>query len=711
MQVTRKTAAIAVIGVGLWIFAHGQPPAAPVADPSSSDASVKGLKNARVITLAIPAPRGQILDREGEPFAQNLVTCQVALQYPQFENISKEFVIEWGRKRQQELKALLPKCWEKKDEELWAHYQDRRWLPLFLSGFISGTHVTELAKKLGDRTDLALLPVYSRHYPCGSVAAHIIGYTGSTGKLPSGPINFNDPLWEMTEGKSGLEMLYDKQLSGTPGMKRILYNNEGVKLHEEIVKRPQAGGNIVTTLNLRWQQRAETVLREGCQRGAFVVIDVTTGEVLVMASRPSFDLTEFVGGISAGRFKELNEDPAAPLFARAFAAQYPPASTFKAVVALAALHDEIITEQSTVDAPAFLQFPGHKIRNASGHAEGSIAVKYALARSCNTWFAQVGIDCGPNNFLAMARRLGYGEKSGLPLVGEATGLIPSNEWMLANQKRRFMNGDSANMAIGQGVLLATPLQVAQGMAGIGNGKALPKLQIIRQVQDGKGRVMQQSIPEVRTDLGLAKNAALVVHKGMRDVVNESYGTGKSGGLSWTVMCGKTGTAQWGPASKNQRLAWFAGFFPYENPRFAYAVIYEGRPGQTISGGRMAAPMVHAFFNPLRKEIETIIAVPKKAMVVIDEERGFPSLLGDSIRAIPVAPEEQESGGVPRAQPVQPEDEEVTAVPDAKGDAMQDPATEEATEEQREEPEKEALRAIPVDDPEETGDEIEMTPGQ
>jgi penicillin-binding protein 2 len=109
---------------------------------------------------------------------------------------------------------------------------------------------------------------------------------------------------------------------------------------------------------------------------------------------------------------------------------------------LAALHDETITEKSTIYAPAFLQFPGHKIRNASGRAEGSIAVKYALARSCNTWFAQVGIDCGPNNFLAMARRLGYGEKSGLPLVGEATGLIPTNEWMLANQKRRFMNGDS-----------------------------------------------------------------------------------------------------------------------------------------------------------------------------------------------------------------------------------------------------------------------------
>jgi penicillin-binding protein 2 len=194
---------------------------------------------------------------------------------------------------------------------------------------------------------------------------------------------------------------------------------------------------------------------------------------------------------------------------------------------------------------------------------------------------------------------------------------------------------------------------------------------------------------------------------MRDVVNEGYGTGKSGGLSWTVMCGKTGTAQWGPASKNQRLAWFAGFFPFENPRFAYAVIYEGRPGQTISGGRMAAPMVSAFFNPLRKEIETIIAVPKKAKVVVDEDRGKATPGDDSIRAIPVLPEDEENAGVPRALPVQPEDEETTVVPKDEEETMKVPSTDE----QSDEPEKEAQRAIPVDDTEETGDEIEMTPGQ
>ncbi len=682
--------------------------AAPPVESATNDASIKGLKNARVISLAIPAPRGQILDREGEPLAQNRVTYQIALQFPQFENATQDFVVSWARKRLGELKILLPKSWEKTDDELWAHYKDRRWLPLYLSGFISSSGASELSQKMGKRDDLILVPVYSRYYPGASLASHIIGYTGSAGKLPTGPINFNDPLWEPTEGKAGLEMLYEKQLAGTPGMKRILYNNDGVKLQEEIVRRPIAGGNVITTLNKRWQERAEKVLKEGCQRGAFVVLDVTTGEVLVMASRPSFDLMEFVGGISTARFKELNEDPAAPLFARSFAAQYPPASTFKAVVGLAAMQAEAIDENTTIYAPAFLEFPGHKVRNASGREEGSIAIKYAMARSCNTWFAQVGIKTGPSTFLSMARRLGYGEKTGLPLVGEAPGLIPTNEWMLANHKRRFMNGDSANMSIGQGVLLATPLQVAQGMAAIGNGKALPKLQLIRQVQDGKGRVTSQSMPQVRTELDVTEDAVLAVQKGMRDVVNEGYGTGRAAGMSWTTMCGKTGTAQWGPPSKNQRLAWFAGFFPFENPRFAYAVVYEGRPGQTVSGGRMAAPMVQAFFNPLRKEIEEIITPPKKALVVEDSTPASTMLNSDSIRAIPVEPE-MESDGVPKAIPVPVEGDDAEGTPPLT--AVPVPNEDETEEmEESDQPAEEIRRAIPVDEEaEETGDEIEYTP--
>lgn len=590
----------------------------PVATGEASDASLRALKNARVLTLAIPAPRGQILDREGEPLALNRVESMIALQFPQFESADRAFVVSWARKRIDEARALYPALLDKTDEELWLHYRERRWLPCYLSSFLFGKVAQDLAKQWGSREDLVLFPVYARYYPHGSLAAHVIGYTGSSGKLGTGPINVNEPLWEMTEGKAGLELLYDKVLAGEPGVKRVLYNNDGVKLQEEIVKRPRPGGNVVTSLSLRWQKVAESVMQKGCPRGAMVIVDVMSGDVMVMVSRPSFDLGEFVGGIGTARFNELNQDPAAPLFARAFSAQYPPASTFKALVATSALQAGEVKIDEMIDCPAFLEFPGHKIRNATGRAEGLLEVKRALARSCNTWFAQVGIRQGATGFLDTARLFGYGEKTGLPLVGEASGLVPTNEWMLKNEKRRFLDGDAANMSIGQGVLLATPLQVAQGMAGIAHGKGLPKLQLIRQVQDRAGAVTFQAVPSLVRDLALRDEVIETVHQGMSDVVNQPYGTGGGAALDWTTVCGKTGTAQWGPPTKNQRLAWFAGFLPRENPRYAYAVVYEGKPNQELSGGRMAAPLVHDVFDTLRQEIEEQITPPKRAQVVEDE---------------------------------------------------------------------------------------------
>ena len=680
----RCCATLCGIGIGL-ATAQTTPPPPP--ESAVNDASIKGLKNARVISLAIPAPRGQILDREGRSLAQNRVCFKAALQFPQFENATREFVLEWAHKRLSEMKLLLPTSKDYSDASLWAHYQDRRWLPLYLSRELSSAEAAKLTEKWGKRDDLIMVPVYARFYPGGSLACHVIGYTGSAGKLPTGPINYNDPLWEHAEGKAGLEMLYNGQLSGTPGMKRILYNNDGVKLQEEIVKRPIAGGNVVTTLNKRWQEHAESVLREGCQRGAMVVIDVTTGEILVMASRPGFDLMEFVGGISSKRFRELNEDPAAPLFARSFAAQYPPASTFKAVVGLAAMEAHAVEENTQIYSPAFLEFPGHKIRNATGKAEGSIDIKRAMARSCNTWFAQVGMQTGPSALMATARKLGYGEKTGLPLIGEAPGLMPTNEWMLQYHKRRFMGGDTANMSIGQGVLLATPLQVAQGMAGIAHGQALPKLQLVHQVQDGRGRVVSQGSLSIRNELAFSEEGLRAVRDGMRDVVNAPYGTGQAARLDWTTLCGKTGTAQWGPPSKNQRLAWFAGFLPADNPRYAYAVVYEGKPGQVVSGGRMAAPMVKNFFQPLRKEIEEIIAPPQKAMVIEENPSDATMVTPEAIRAIPVLPEDEESMGVPRAVPIE-ENVEVDDVEKAEAESMPPPLIAQPVEED------EAVEAMP-----------------
>lgn len=596
--------------------------AAVSAARAASSGSYLLRKDARTISLRIPAPRGMILDRNGEVFAQNRVVYRLSLQYQQFENVDRDFVVQWGRARIDAMRLLLPDLVSISDEELYQHYRHRRWLPLYVSGEIDEDRAALLRPKLPNGA--VLTPVYSRFYPHAGLAAHVIGYSGTVGKLPTGPINHNDPLWEEMEGRGGLEKLFNSRLTGQPGMKRLIFDEHGNKLLEEQVTRPVPGGTLVTTLNLKWQLIAEKALADGCERGAFVVIDAVTGEVLVLASRPTFDLNQFIPRISDEAFRALNEDPATPLYGRAFQSAYPPASTYKAIVAATALNEGVVTAESLIDCPVAIQVGNAVFNNWSDKPEGSINVTRAIARSCNTWFYQVALQMGARPFLETSRRMGFGQRSGLPLIGETPGILPDDEWMLKNERRRILPGDTANLSIGQGSLLASPLQVAQAMASIANGEVVPKLHLIHQEQDMLGRVLRAAAPERKASLGLSPYAVSVTRIGMADVVNGSGGTGWGAKLSYAKLCGKTGTAQWGPESKNQRLAWFAGFMPEENPRYAFAVLYEGKPHQRVSGGRLAAPMVKAFFEGIKTDIEDLIAPPKKALVVIDNEGGIPA---------------------------------------------------------------------------------------
>jgi len=244
----------------------------------------------------------------------------------------------------------------------------------------------------------------------------------------------------------------------------------------------------------------------------------------------------------------------------------------------------------------------------------------------------------------VARRLGFGSKTGLPLIGETSGLIPTNEWMKKYHGRRLMDGDTANLSIGQGVMLASPLQVAQGMAGIASGGSLPKLWLVKQIQDVGGRVLVSNEPKRRNYLNVDPAAAEAVQEGMMQVVNAGYGTGHRGGLSYTVLCGKTGTAQWGPESQNKRLAWFAGYFPYENPRFAFAALYEGKPNEKLSGGRKAAPMVSTFFEHFKTDIQIMIKPPPRAVVIEEDDEGVLADMEGVPRAI-IVEEDEDDGGL------------------------------------------------------------------
>lgn len=610
--------------------------AVPEAPAPVTDASIFTRKNARAITLSIPAPRGMILDRSGKPFAQSRMAWQLGLQYQQFEKADRQFVVDWGRTRIAKAKTLYDGIKEPTDDELWEHYKDRRWLPLLISTHLGQKEKAQIEPSLS--SGLILHPVYQRYYPETSSAAHIIGYTGSVGKLPTGPINFNEPLFEEIEGRSGLEKLYDRQLTGTPGMKKVLYDENGRLFSEEQPRRPRPGGTIVTTLNLDWQEHAEKVLARKARRGAFVLIDVITGEVLVMASRPSFDLNLFIPAISNKDYDALRDDPSTPLFGRAFQSKYPPGSCFKPIVAMTALNNGVVNKNSKIDCPGSIRLGNHTFHNHNKRAAGAIDVRQALSSSNNIWFGKIGMRLGSQTFLATARRFGFGEKTGLPLMGETSGLIPTNEWMMAVHKRTFKDGDAFNMSIGQGAVEVSPLQVAQAMAGIANGGVLPKLHLVNQVQDQYGRVIEQAIPERRNWLGMSDEAISATREGMRRVVDG--GTGRAGSLSFTQLCGKTGTAQWGPESKDQRLAWFAGFLPFDEPRFAFAAVYEGRSGERPSGGKNAAPIVKAFFNPLKSEIKAITAPVPKALEIIEE----PELAAEV--------EEEDEDGVLKAQPVE-----------------------------------------------------------
>ena len=624
---------------------------------SADDASIFNRKNARTIQLEIPAPRGQITDREGSPFAQNRVAYQLAVQYEQFPKEDRDAIVAWGRARVNVAKQIWPAVNEPSDEQLYQHYRHRRWLPFYISSHIREDDKAKIEPKL--TRGLVLQPVYQRYYPEDSLASHIIGYTGLVGKMETGPINPLEPLWIEGEGRAGFEKIYDEELKGKPATLQLIFDENGNQLLNNQKGRPRAGGTVVSTLNMRWQKRAEKVLDDYARRGAMVVIDVATGEVLVMASKPSFDLNLWIPGISQKEYDVLREDDNKPLYARAFQGSYPPASSFKPIVALAALNDGTITPDTTVNCPAYISYGNHKLWNWSRSPYGSLSVVSAIKWSNNPWFAQVGNRVGSGNFLGLARRLGFGTTTGLPLIGEESGLMPTAEYVQKTLGRPITEGDAANWSIGQGAVLATPLQVAQGMAGIANGGALPQLHLMMQVQDTYGRVIRTAQPERRNWLGVDQVALDAVKEGMRQVVDG--GTGRAAGLSWTEVCGKTGTGQWGPQSKQQGVAWFAGFLPYDQPRLAFACLYEGRPGQKVSGSRNACPMVPAFFNSFKDEIKEMVAPAPKAVALVDELEVQEDTEG-VLRAIPVSPLELKEAfpddvGIPEALPVEFEEEE------------------------------------------------------
>jgi len=574
------------------------PTPAPSPSASSEEETIiptfETQKLARTYILDVPAPRGQITDRNGAPLAQNRLSYNLVINFPTPLDFSDAQALDFARQRIGEAGKLIGRELRISDDAILRHYRNRGIMPLEIAHNLSQQ---EYEKIKGDLPPgMMVRPVYVRIYPNGKVAGQIIGYTGKTGRNPDGIVDNHETLWPETEGREGLEQTFNGMLTGKHGEYKLTFDKDGRKTSEKLITPPEPGYNVVTTLDLHLQQLAEKALEAKAKRGAMVIIDPNNGDILALASWPTYDPNLFVPSISTEQLKALQDDPDIPLLPRAYRSSYPPGSTFKIAVGIAALESHAVYPDDQYECVPSIQIGNITFHNWKKGDRGALNFVQALTESCDTWFYQVGIKTGAGPIIDWALKLGFGAKCGIPLRGEAEGRIPNDQYMKATHGRKLLNGDIANISIGQGDIQVTPLQMAQAMATIANGGTSYQTRLVQQVQTFDNQIATAYQVRAKRTLDLSSETSDQVRTGMINVVNGAGGTAHQASLDNVEVAGKTGTAQWGPKNKERTAAWFAGFLPADQPRYAFAAVYEGDVGSKVHGGSAAAPMIADVFK-------------------------------------------------------------------------------------------------------------------
>jgi penicillin-binding protein 2 len=572
--------------------------ASPAAEEETIIPTFETQKLARTYNLDVPAPRGLITDRNGLPLAQNRLSYSLAITFPTPLDFSDAQAVAYARDKIARAEKLLDHPIKISDEAILRHYHNRGIMPLEIASNLKQPEYEDINKNLP--TDMTLRGSYIRTYPNGRLAGHIIGYTGKTGRNSDGVIDNHETLWPETEGREGLEQTFNSILTGKHGEYKITFDKDGRKTSEKLVTPPVPGNTVVTTIDSRLQELAEKALEAKAKRGAIVIIEPNSGDILAIASWPTYDPNAFVPSISAEKYKALQNDPDIPLLPRAFRSAYPPGSTFKIAVGIAALESGAVTPNDLYEC-----VPGIEIGNITFHNwkkgdRGALNFIQALTESCDTWFYQVGIKTGAEPIIDWALKLGFGAKCGIPLRGEVEGRVPNDEYMKATHGRKILNGDIANMSIGQGDIVVTPLQMAQAVGIVANGGTFYQTRLVQQVQTVDNEIVSAYQKRAKRTLNISPSTLDQVRTGMIDVVNGSGGTAHQASLDAVEVAGKTGTAQWGPKNKERTAAWFTGFLPADEPQYAFAAVYEGEVGSKIHGGSAAAPMIADVFKQFYK---------------------------------------------------------------------------------------------------------------
>lgn len=537
------------------------------------DKYVRLAYNNRLRLIRIAAPRGEIFDRHGVPLAVNETTFSI-MGYP----------LDLDSEQKLERLSLVLKRHgiPISVEVLQKTIRQQRSAPYRVIRLIPNLTMPQMAELVADPEfprELFPFPVWRRTYPAGALASNVLGYVGEISEEELRASSREEYSGGDLIGKTGIERSYEIDLRGIAGEEALEVDARGRKVRTLDSRTVVKGQDLKLTLDMGVQKRAVELLSG--HKGALVAMDIHTGAVLALVSSPTYDNNPLAWGVSGKEWRDMTRDPNKPMLDRSITGVYPPASTFKALVALAALEENMATTSTSFFCSGALRLPSRTFRcwRRSGH--GTVNILSALQYSCDVYFYQVGMKLGIDLLLKWCREFRLGEATGIDLPGEASGTIAGPEWKRRRFKENWYQGDTINYSIGQGYLLLTPLQMARIYAAIANGGKLVTPFLC-------DRAYREP-----TALPISLEKLAVVQKGLDYVVRK--GTGSRAGEFGVTIAGKTGTAQ---NAHGDDHALFAGYAPADHPRYvAVAVIEAGKHGSSVASPIVGEVLAHILSHP------------------------------------------------------------------------------------------------------------------
>ena len=522
-------------------------------------------------TLALRAPRGVLFDRHGRVLVENRYSFTVSIvrEYTKDLNRTIRLLAAVARVDEARVRQVVDR-----------HRHEATYRPIVVIEDASLAQVAAITARRVELPDIDIQEVPTRQYPTDALAAHLFGYVSEAAESQIGDGVSQGAII----GQSGVERVYNKLLMGRDGARVVVVNSTGREIRELGEIRPKEGRRVQLTIDYDLQKAAEDGFREAGFNGAALILDPNNGDVLSFVSRPSYDPNDFAGGIDRVTWASLNSDRLRPLQNRVIQGRYSPGSTFKIVVAVAAMEEGLVTPDFKVHCPGGATFYGRYFKCHEKHGHGVVDMRHAMEKSCNVYFYTLGNMLGVDKIHKWAVNLGLSGKTGIDLPNEQESLVPSTEWKRRTTGEKWYAGETISVAIGQGQNAVTPASLAVMMATVANGGTRITPRVIKAIDEGDGVLKPVPPAAVADKVAFKPETLAALRDGLWMVVNAA-GTGARGRLVGRDVAGKTGTAQVislqgrqaarGKTDKDLRdHGWFVFFAPKDNPEIAGVIFGE-----------------------------------------------------------------------------------------------------------------------------------------